>query len=64
MIFLSINHNVGIHTLSKICSPFPPKAAFLLVPAHNVHCLHGAALVLLGELELHLNRGCEKMEPE
>lgn len=54
VIFLPTTSTVGIHTLSKIHSLHPPRAAFLLAPA---------ALVLLGEPELHLKNICGKPEP-
>lgn len=53
VIFLPITSTVGIHTLSKIDSLHPPRAAFLLAPV---------ALALLGEPKLRLNNGCGKLE--
>lgn len=54
VIFLPITSTVGIHSLSKIHSLLPPRAAFLLAPV---------ALALLGEPELRLNNICGKLEP-
>lgn len=54
VIFLPVTSTVGVHTLSKIHSLHPPRAAFLLAPA---------TLVLLGEPELHLKNICGKLEP-
>lgn len=54
VIFLPITSTVGMHTLSKIHSLHPPRAAFLLAPV---------ALVLLGEPKLHLKNICGKLEP-